>query len=137
LIHAFCFISLHSRLSSHCHRCLYRTSTAHRPKAAQAWILAASVFFYATSKPFNLVLIFASILANWLFARWIERTEQPIKKRILVAALVANVVYLSTFKYLAFFASLFAFAFRAAIACSAAVSARHQLLYRHADHVPG
>ena len=32
------------------------------PKAAQAWILVASVFFYATSKPFNLVLIFASIL---------------------------------------------------------------------------
>jgi len=27
------------------------------PKAAQAWILVASVFFYATSKPFNLVLI--------------------------------------------------------------------------------
>jgi D-alanyl-lipoteichoic acid acyltransferase DltB (MBOAT superfamily) len=80
------------------------------PKAAQAWILVASVFFYATSKPFNLVLIFASILANWLFARWIEHTDQPLKKRVLVTALAANVIFLSTFKYLAFFASLFAFA---------------------------
>jgi alginate O-acetyltransferase complex protein AlgI len=80
------------------------------PKSAQAWILAASIFFYARSNPFNLVFLIASIVCNWLFCQWIERTEQPGKKRILVVALTANVIYLCVFKYLAFFASIFAFA---------------------------
>src|SRR5882762_9670891 len=75
------------------------------PKAAQAWILIASVFFYGKSNPFNLIFIVVSLLLNWLFARWIERNENPVKKRILIVALTANVLYLCVFKYLAFFAS--------------------------------
>jgi alginate O-acetyltransferase complex protein AlgI len=80
------------------------------PRAAQIWIVAASIFFYAKSNPSNLIYLAISILANWGFARWIAKTEQPAKKRILVWALVLNIVYLSAFKYLGFFASLFAFA---------------------------
>jgi alginate O-acetyltransferase complex protein AlgI len=80
------------------------------PKTAQAWILVASIYFYARSSPFNLVFLISSILFNWLFSQRIERTEQPNKKRLLVVALTANVIYLCVFKYLAFFASIFAFA---------------------------
>jgi alginate O-acetyltransferase complex protein AlgI len=80
------------------------------PKAAQAWVLTASIFFYGRSAPFNLVFIAASILINWFFACRIERAEGPLKKRLLVTALTLNVAYLCVFKYLAFLASIVAFA---------------------------
>lgn len=80
------------------------------PRAAQAWILIASIFFYAKSQPLNLIYLAASILANWALARSMERAKEPTKKRILVAGLVANVLFLCAFKYLGFFASIFAFA---------------------------
>src|ERR1700722_7613078 len=76
------------------------------PKAAQAWILVGSLVFYAWSNPFDLIYLAASIAANWLLARWIDRTEAPLKKRILVWGLVLNVAYLCVFKYLGFFASI-------------------------------
>jgi len=79
------------------------------PRAAQSWVLAASIFFYAKSAPFNLIFLVASILANWLFARWMERTEMPARKRILVTSLILNVGYLCVFKYLSFFASMVPF----------------------------
>ena len=76
------------------------------PRAAQAWILLASIVFYAKSNPSDLIYLAASILANWLLARWIENTEAPSKKRILVFGLALNVAYLCLFKYLGFFASI-------------------------------
>ena len=79
------------------------------PRAAQLWIVVASIYFYARATPFNLVFLIASIAANWLFARWIERSEMPAKKRILVTSLVLNVAYLCVFKYLNFLASMVPF----------------------------
>ena len=79
------------------------------PKAAQAWVLVASIFFYAKSDPFNLVYLFGSILVNWLLGRWIERAEGPSKKRLMIAGVTANVVYLCLFKYLGFLASMVPF----------------------------
>jgi len=76
------------------------------PTAAQAWVLVASLLFYARSKPADLAYLIASILANWLIARWIDRAQPPVKKRILVSGLVLNVAYLCVFKYLDFFASM-------------------------------
>lgn len=78
--------------------------------AAQVWVLAASLVFYGRSNPFDLTYLVASIVANWLIARWIDRSVAPAKKRILVLGLGLNVAYLCTFKYLGFFASVFAFA---------------------------
>ena len=73
------------------------------PKAAQLWILAASLFFYAKSTPFNLVYLLSSILANWLFARAIDRAEGPARKRRMILGVTLNVAYLCVFKYLGFF----------------------------------
>jgi D-alanyl-lipoteichoic acid acyltransferase DltB (MBOAT superfamily) len=78
-------------------------------RAAQVFVLAASVVFYCWSKPSNLVFLGASILANWLFAHWIERAEAANKKRALVTGLTLNVLYLCVFKYLGFLASTFSF----------------------------
>ena len=69
------------------------------PRAAQLWVLAASMFFYAFSHPLNLIFLFGSILANWMLARSIARAAQPAGKRILIAALTLNVVFLAWFKY--------------------------------------
>jgi alginate O-acetyltransferase complex protein AlgI len=78
------------------------------PTAAQLWILFASLFFYARSKPSDLLYLLASIAVNWLLARAIVGTEGPTKKRFLVWGLVLNVAYLCVFKYLGFFASVLA-----------------------------
>ena len=80
------------------------------PRAAQVWVLAASVVFYTAGKPFNLVYLLASISVNWLVARSLERTEGAARKRLLVGGLVLNVAYLCLFKYLGFFASIISFA---------------------------
>ncbi len=80
------------------------------PRAAQVWVLAASVVFYTAGKPFNLVYLLASISVNWLVARSLERTEGAARKRLLIGGLVLNVAYLCLFKYLGFFASIISFA---------------------------
>jgi alginate O-acetyltransferase complex protein AlgI len=79
------------------------------PKAAQIWVLAASVFFYTRAGYLNLIYLAVSILGNWLLARTIHRSEEPARKRALVTALVLNVAYLCVFKYLGFLASLVPF----------------------------
>src|ERR1700679_469551 len=79
------------------------------PRAAQIWVLAASIFFYTRAGYFNLVYLALSILGNWLLARAINRAEEPAKKRMLVTALVLNTAYLCVFKYLGFLASLVPF----------------------------
>ncbi len=73
------------------------------PKAAQAWILAASLFFYGWMKPAFLPYLVGSILVNWLLARAIATSAQPRRKRLLQLSLFLNIAYLCTFKYVNFF----------------------------------
>lgn len=74
------------------------------PRAAQALILAASLFFYGFARPSYLPLLLGSILVNWALGRWIGATEDERKKRrILVVALALNVAFLCSFKYVNFF----------------------------------
>jgi alginate O-acetyltransferase complex protein AlgI len=79
-------------------------------RVAQGWILAASIFFYTRSNPFNLIYLAISIVANWQIARWIHGSKQPARKRAMQIGLTANILYLCLFKYLGFLASIFAFA---------------------------
>lgn len=74
-------------------------------KGPQALILAASIFFYGFSKPSHLVFLVGSIVANWLLARWLAASEEPLRKRIFVSGIVLNIAYLCTFKYVNFFFS--------------------------------
>jgi D-alanyl-lipoteichoic acid acyltransferase DltB (MBOAT superfamily) len=74
-------------------------------RGAQAWIVLASLLFYAYSKPFNLVYLFISIFANWYWARWIGASLGNRRLRILQLSLLFNISYLSLFKYLNFFIS--------------------------------
>ncbi len=77
------------------------------PKAAQFLVLVASVFFYAWWKPANLPYLAASILANWVIARWMSGAAQPLRKRILITGLILNIGYLCVFKYVNFLLASF------------------------------
>jgi alginate O-acetyltransferase complex protein AlgI len=75
------------------------------PKAAQYFVLLASLSFYVWWKRFNLPYLAASILENWLIARWMSAATQPRRKQILITGLVLNVGYLCVFKYVIFLLS--------------------------------
>ncbi len=74
---------------------------------ALAWLIAASIFFYAWWRPFNLLIIAPSILVNFIFARILLRLafddSQPrLKAFVLTLGILFNVVFLGYFKYFNF-----------------------------------
>jgi D-alanyl-lipoteichoic acid acyltransferase DltB (MBOAT superfamily) len=75
------------------------------PKAAQAWILVASIIFYSSGKPSNLPYLAISILVNCLVGRAIDRANGASRKRLLQFGLALNIAYLCVFKYVNFFLS--------------------------------
>jgi alginate O-acetyltransferase complex protein AlgI len=69
-------------------------------RAAQLLLIVASFVFYSAAKPAYAPLLLASILANYGLARAITRLEGKQRKRMLVTGLTANILFLSSFKYL-------------------------------------
>src|SRR5437667_4947527 len=70
------------------------------PEWRQAWLVAASLFFYGYAKPSFLPVLLGSILFNW----WIGKTiasgqDEPARKLFLRIGLTANVVFLCALKY--------------------------------------
>lgn len=74
--------------------------------ARNTWLLAASLFFYAWGEPIYVLLMLVSIAANWAFGRAIGKNAAPtrLKKYILAAAVVFNVLVIGFFKYEGFVA---------------------------------
>jgi D-alanyl-lipoteichoic acid acyltransferase DltB (MBOAT superfamily) len=72
------------------------------PRAAQVWLLAASLFFYGWARPSHLPLLLGSIVFNWAVARMMAAQPEATRKRWLVIGLVCNVALLCSFKYIAF-----------------------------------
>lgn len=87
---------------------LYSAATSYRQRAAV--LLAASIIFYASWKPAYLILLFASLGANYLIYSWLYRTR---KLSVLVLGLALNLTLLGAVKYLALLITtwLTAFAF--------------------------
>src|SRR5256885_6883464 len=74
------------------------------PRLSQAWLIVASLFFYALPRPSHLPLLLASILFNWAVARGMGAQEDPVRRKSwLWLGLVANVALLASFKYVDFF----------------------------------
>ena len=65
------------------------------------FLLLVSLFFYAWGEPVNVVLLLASIAANWFFGRMVEGAG-PRRRFWLWAAVVLNLAGLFIFKYLGF-----------------------------------
>jgi len=79
-------------------------------RAAQLFVLLVSVVFYGWFRSSFLWYLGGSIVANWFLARRIASAEGPSRKRWLQLGLVANVGFLSTFKYINFLARTLPFA---------------------------
>lgn len=74
--------------------------------AALAWIIAASLFFYAWWRPVNVALIAPSIALNYALAHLLSRWREAAPRRamaLLVLGLAFNLCFLGYFKYLNFF----------------------------------
>jgi len=67
-------------------------------------LCAASLLFYAWGEPRYILLMIASITANYFFGLFIERSSSiPRKKLFLSLAVVCNILALGFFKYAGFF----------------------------------
>src|SRR5262245_56840992 len=87
--------------------CFYLLGIFSR-RLALHWLIAASLFFYAWWRPFNLLIIAPSILINFVLARTLQQWGKTEKWRnasgaILLIGIVFNVLFLGYFKYKNFF----------------------------------
>lgn len=68
------------------------------------WLLLASLFFYSWGEPKYIFLMIASILVNYIVARFIDNTNNTVKRKIYLGiSLVFNIGALMYFKYANFF----------------------------------
>ncbi|MBI5365111.1 MAG: MBOAT family protein [Planctomycetes bacterium] len=71
-----------------------------RPSLRNAWLLAASLFFYAWGENVLLALMLLSIVLNWLFGLWLDRARQRgSATHVVVWATIVNIGLLVLFKY--------------------------------------
>lgn len=72
-------------------------------------LLAASIFFYAYGEPKFVLVMLASIAANYVLALLIDRLDgrNALRKTILVLSVIVNVGILFVFKYLGFAVRVF------------------------------
>src|SRR5947209_3411865 len=67
------------------------------------WLLLASMVFYAWWSPSFLLLLIASMLANYYLGYAIQRTEGRTRKLLFIIGLAGNLALLAYFKYADFF----------------------------------
>jgi D-alanyl-lipoteichoic acid acyltransferase DltB (MBOAT superfamily) len=78
---------------------------------ALAWLIVASLFYYAWWRPLNVVIIAPSILINFAIARALVSTTESVSQTavrtvLLVFGIVFNVLFLGYFKYYNFVATI-------------------------------
>lgn len=67
------------------------------------WLVIASLYFYASWKPVFLLLIMASVVANFTLGRALIRIKPERAKALLVTGICLNLGLLGYFKYAGFF----------------------------------
>lgn len=83
-----------------------------------ALLLAASCYFYMVFQPAYILILFLTIVIDYIAGLWIERTgtpggKSPARKWLLILSLISNIGILAFFKYLGFFTENIAFLFDA------------------------
>ncbi len=69
-------------------------------KLRKGFLLLASYVFYAAWNPPLVLLLWLSTLIDWYCGKWLGRTADPMKRRLLLgASLVSNFGLLAYFKY--------------------------------------
>jgi D-alanyl-lipoteichoic acid acyltransferase DltB (MBOAT superfamily) len=77
---------------------------------ALGWLIVASLFFYAWWRPVNLFIIGPALVANFAFAKVLEKlvaegSRPQMAKLVLVTAITLNICLLGYFKYATFIKS--------------------------------
>jgi D-alanyl-lipoteichoic acid acyltransferase DltB (MBOAT superfamily) len=67
-------------------------------------LLVASCYFYMVFKPAYFLILLLTIVIDYIAGIWIERTNGPARRWLLILSLVSNLGILAFFKYLGFFA---------------------------------
>src|SRR5215831_6851224 len=69
-------------------------------RARNFWLLGASLVFYGWGEPKFVLVMLVSIVGNYALARWIDRVDDPKRRRVpLTIAVVLNIGLLAVFKY--------------------------------------
>ena len=76
----------------------------HRRKLQMAWLMVASLFFYAWWNPPFLLLLVGSVVANFGFAHFMGGLRGAKRHALFVVMVVGNLAPLFVFKYYDFFA---------------------------------
>jgi alginate O-acetyltransferase complex protein AlgI len=69
-------------------------------------LLLASCYFYLVFKPAYILILFLTIVIDYYAGLWIERTQGPNRKWLLIISLISNVGILAFFKYFGFFTDI-------------------------------
>src|SRR6267143_276734 len=77
---------------------------------ALGWIVVASIAFYASWRPINVLIIAPSILVNFVLARWllrltVDKARAGLARLVLLLGIAFNVAFLGYFKYVDFLAT--------------------------------
>src|ERR1035437_8419774 len=73
-------------------------------RAKNSWLLLMSLVFYAWGEVIFIFLLLASTLMNYFLGLWVDRSEDPGRRKLAVAvAVCANLGLLCFFKYADFF----------------------------------
>jgi D-alanyl-lipoteichoic acid acyltransferase DltB (MBOAT superfamily) len=82
----------------------FAIASTGRRQMALAYLVAASLFFYAWWNPVYIILILLSIIFNYLMGMEIGKdTRKSSAKRILILGILANLLLLGYYKYANFF----------------------------------
>ena len=73
-------------------------------RAKNFWLLLMSLVFYAWGEVSFVFLLLASALINFFFGRWVDRSEDARRRKVVAGlAVAANIGLLAFFKYADFF----------------------------------
>lgn len=78
-----------------------------------ALLLAASCYFYMVFQPAYILILFLTIVIDYIAGIWIARTHGPARRWLLILSLISNIGILAFFKYLGFFTENIALLFDA------------------------
>ncbi|MDB5239731.1 MAG: alginate O-acetyltransferase [Spirosoma sp.] len=66
-------------------------------------LLVASCYFYMVLKPEYILILFLTIVIDYIAGIWIEKSAGPARRWLLILSLISNLGILAFFKYLGFF----------------------------------
>lgn len=67
------------------------------------WLVITSLFFYGYFEPRYLIIISFSIITNYLFSRFINKTVGQVRLAFMIVGIIFNIAILGYYKYADFF----------------------------------